>query len=140
MGALKAWSTALLILLATSAASAGPPELTKYADEQSISIIQLIANPDRFDGKRVEVGGYLELRDEYEHSLFLDKSSLQSGMSANSVAVDLETSPTVIMTRARQLNRSYVSLAGRFKAGSTAFSAGKLSEIYYIAPVSSGDQ
>lgn len=121
--------------MAVSAAEGQSHRFEKHVDEQSISLIQLIANPEAFDGKRVVVGGFLVLRDEYEHSLFVDESAHQAGLTANSVAADFDESSAEIQARVRQLNRRYVVVTGRFKAGATAFSGGKLEEIYGVVPI-----
>ncbi len=124
----------IMFALVVGAACAAPPELAKHPGEQSVSLIQLIANPRNFDGKDVEVGGYLELRNEYENSLFLDENAQQHGMSGNSIAIEFEKSPVALQKRAKGLTRTYVIVTGRFKAGPTAFSAGKLQGVYYLAP------
>lgn len=124
-----------LVLLATGAACAAPPEIEKRPDEQSISMIELIANPDKFEGKNVDVGGYLVLSDDYENSLFLDENAHRSGMSANAIAIDLEGSSPAIQKRAKELDQRYVFIAGRFKSGPTAFSGGQLQGVYRFIPV-----
>ena len=85
-------SMLLLVLVIVGMAYAAPPEIEKQPDEKYVSLIQLIANPEAFDGKNVSVGGYLTLRNEYEHALFFDENAHRSGMWANAVAVDLENS------------------------------------------------
>lgn len=130
MRALTCW----FALVVAGIACAAPPELEKRPDEKYVSLIQLIANPDAFDGRYVSVSGYLTLSDEYESSLFLDENSYSSGLSANSVAIDLESSKGEIQKRAKERDRKYVVVAGRFKAGPTAFSGGTLQGVYYLAP------
>ncbi len=132
----------LLLFGLVSAVSGGKLEvpedqrwlLEKRSDEQSISLIRLIANPEAFDGKYVSVQGYLTLSDDYEHSLFLDENAYRAGLTANTVAVDLDGSSEETKARARERNRQYVNIAGRFKAGPTSFSSGKLENVYYLAP------
>ncbi len=123
----------LLVLVAVGVACAAPPEIEKRSDERYVSLIQLIANPSAFDGKNVSVGGYLMLRDEYENTLFLDENAHRSGMWANSIAIDLESSAPKMRQRANEQDKSYVLIAGRFKAGPTAFSGGQLEAIYRIS-------
>lgn len=107
----------------------------KHADEESTSLIRLIANPQELDGSRVVVGGFLVIRDEYEHSLFLDENAHRAGLFANSVAVDIDGSSSDLQSRAMQLDKRYVVITGRFKAGPTAFSSGTLERIYGIVPI-----
>lgn len=132
----------LLLLGITSAVSGGKlqvPEdqqwlLEKRTDEKSISLIRLIANPEAFDGQYVAVQGYLALSDDYEHSLFLDENAYRVGLTANTVAVDLDGSSVDIKARAKKRDRQYVNITGRFKAVPTSFSSGKLENVYYLAP------
>ncbi len=106
--------------------------LEKRTNEQSISLIRLIANPEAFDAKYVVVQGYLVLSDDYEHSLFLDENAYRVGLTANTVAVDLADSSEGTKSRAKEKDRKYVIVAGRFKAGPTAFSGGRLEAVYRI--------
>lgn len=122
----------LTLLAGIGGAFAAPPKIEKRSDEVNVSLIQLIANPAAFDGKNVSIGGYLTLRGEYENSLFLDENAYRSGMWANAIAVDLKSSKPAIKERAKQQDRKYVLVAGRFKAGPTAFSGGQLQEVYRL--------
>lgn len=126
----------LLMLVGHGAESeAQPYPLVKRPDELNVSLIQLIANPGSFDGKYVYVGGYLELSEEYENSLFLDENSARSGMTANSIAVELNSASPEIQKRAKELDHTYVFVAGRLRVGNTAFSGATLEEIYQFIPV-----
>ncbi|HEX7026050.1 MAG TPA: hypothetical protein VF268_02325, partial [Gammaproteobacteria bacterium] len=117
----------LVMMFSLSAAcAANVPEVVKRKDERYVSIIELIANPEKFDGQYVSVGGYLTLSREYEHSLFLDENSYLSGMAANSIAVSFASSAVSIQKKAEELDNRYVSIAGLFKAGTTVFSYGEL--------------
>ena len=52
------------------------------------SLVQLIATPDQFDGKRVVVSGFLCL--EFEgHALYLHQDDFRVGNSSNAVALEL---------------------------------------------------
>ncbi len=124
----------LAVSLVAGAACAGPAELKKSAGQQAVSIIQVIANPTEMDGKKLWLGGFLELRDEHEHSLFLDANASRSGMIGNSIAIDLDAFPEHLELRARELNGSYVFIGGKFKAGPTAFSWGKIEDVDALIP------
>lgn len=127
----------VLAFFICSACAGNVPEVVKRKNEQYVSIIELIANPEKFDGKYVSVGGYLALSREYENSLFLDDNSYLAGMAANSIAVSFDDSTTLLRKNAEELDKSYVSIAGLFKAGATVFSCGELQEVYRISPVPS---
>ena len=120
--------------IALSAPSSVPESstLSKRSDEMhGVSLIGIIANPADFDGKYVEVGGYLVFGREYGNALFLDETSERNGMSANSIGVEFDTEHE---KRAQGLNRRYVILSGQFKAGDSAFGSGTLHGVYYVAP------
>jgi hypothetical protein len=128
---------ALLLLLQGFALAAEPasppaPGLEKRPDELNVSIIQLIANPGAFDGKYVAVGGYLDLSDEYENSLFLDENSSRAGMSANSIAIDLDQSSSDIQTQMHSYDQHYVIIAGKFEHRQSIFSGGRLVAVYRV--------
>lgn len=131
---MRVWKLPILLSLILGVACAGPPELANEPDQKAVSIIQLIADPKQLDGSNILVGGYLEIRDEYEHSLFLDENAQRTGMMGNSIAIDLGAFRPALKKRAEELDRTYVILGGRFKAGPTAFSGGKLESVYSIIP------
>lgn len=137
---MRKFSSLCLIFAAAGVAFAGPPDIQKRTNEISASLIEVIAKPEKFDGENLVVGGYLCLGSEIESSLFLDKSSKISGMTANSIAVDLSESESVVRLRAGQLDGQYVFLAGKFTEGSTAFSGGTLRDIYRIIPAANSNR
>ena len=127
---------ALLVFVIGVACAASPADdLKKRKDEKYLSLIQLIADPDKYNGEYVSIGGYLALSREIENSLYIDENSYRHGMP-NSIAIDFEESLPEIRQRARELDQGYIIVAGRFKAGATALSLGELKEVYYIAPAS----
>lgn len=123
----------LAFFIGVACASSPVDDLKKRKDEKYLSLIQLIADPDKYDGDYVSIGGYLTLSREIESSLYLDENSYRHGMP-NSIAIDFEDSPQEVKKRAKELNQGYVIVAGHFKAGATALSLGELRGIYYIAP------
>jgi hypothetical protein len=52
-----------------------------------VSMIELIANPDAWDGKRVRLIGYLHLQFEYD-ALWLGKNDFEIGLTRNGLWVD----------------------------------------------------
>ena len=78
---------------------------TPVKDPQEVSLVQLIANPDRFEGRPVTVIGYFHLG--FEHSaLYLNKDDYQNDIRPNSLWVD--------STRPIEINDGYVLATGIF--------------------------
>ncbi len=90
-----------LILIISSCNQTPKKEKTTYPDtlangniivlagEYQVSLIRLIANPEKYDGKKLRVIGYLHL--EFEgNGLFLHKEDYDIGISKNSIWVDVD--------------------------------------------------
>lgn len=84
------------------------------------SLIQLLANPEKFDGKRVSVQGYLSMpehraKDNYAGpTLFLHREDAEHLLLSNSIWVE----PSAEMKRnSKELAGMYVAMGGRFRAG-----------------------
>lgn len=80
---------------------------------EQVSLIQLIARPEKYDGRLINIIGYLSL--DREHSaLYLHKEDFDHSLMSNAVSVH----PTEAMLRDRQeLRGRYVILIGVFRAG-----------------------
>jgi hypothetical protein len=94
---------ALMCGLMASSPDAGP----RAAEETlHVSLLQLIANPTQFDGKRVRVIGFCWL--EYEsRALYLSETDFRYGITKNGVRVDLQGP--------KELSGGYVLLEGVFR-------------------------
>lgn len=80
---------------------------------EQVSILQLIATPEKFDGKVVQVVGFLRL--EFEGNiLYLHEEDYKRGITKNGLWV---TRNAKINEKADQLNIHYVILIGTFDAG-----------------------
>jgi len=83
-----------------------------------VSLVQLIANPDQFDGKRVVVGGFLSL--EFEgRALYLHQDDFRVGNTSNAVALEL---PADWLTSTASIDcpsYRYVRLEGEFSSQNT---------------------
>jgi hypothetical protein len=101
---------------------------------QSVSIIQLIANPDRYDGKRVRIIGYLHFGQE-EEVIFLHKEDSDQLIDANAIWINL---PNDLSTKlAAELNKHYVHCEGLFSAkshGHMGVFPGELTDVRWISP------
>ena len=86
---------------------------TKPVTAETVSILQLIANPERYDGQRVQVIGFLRL--EFEGSgIYLHREDYERGIPQNGLAVQLPSAITKEQTDA--VNMHYVICLGTFVA------------------------
>jgi hypothetical protein len=88
----------------------GGPDIS--ADE--VSLIQLIANPERYDNKIVRVIGYLNL--EFEgNAIYLHRDDFLVGISKNAIWINLprDLKPAEV----KAVNDHYVICTARFIAG-----------------------
>jgi hypothetical protein len=76
------------------------------------SLIQLIANPDKYDGKFVRVIGFVRL--EFEgNAMYLHREDYENSLLKNAVWID----PTSEMMKQREkFDKKYVLLEGTFDA------------------------
>jgi hypothetical protein len=100
---------------------------TRMSEESlaNASLIQLIATPERFDGKRVRVLGFAHLEFEGD-ALYLHREDMVAALAVNAVGLEIDRE------RSKALRNSYVIVEGRFKAlGRTSlnFHAGQIIEI-----------
>jgi hypothetical protein len=78
----------------------------------SVSIVQLIATPEKYDGRVVQVMGFLRLEFEGD-AIYLHEDDYRHGISKNGLMV--VTNPKIDM-EADKLNLHYVVLEGTFDA------------------------
>ena len=88
------------------------PRISSQADV-TVSLIQLIANPEKYDGEHFGIIGFLRL--EFEgNRLYLHEEDYKNALRDNSVGLD-------VTRKQRQefedRNMHYVLVAGTFKAG-----------------------
>jgi hypothetical protein len=99
----------LLILILCCASFRGVSQLSESTIKQ-VSLIQLIANPDKYDGRRVNVIGYLRLEAE-GNILYLDIDDWRNAVSENGIWIDVNGD---INANRAHLDRKYVQLLGTF--------------------------
>lgn len=81
---------------------------------QDVSVIELIANPSRYDGKQVQLIGFLRL--EFEgNALYLHQEDFEHAISRNAIWIDRPTDLSDKQTL--EINNRYVICQGTFKAG-----------------------
>jgi hypothetical protein len=79
----------------------------------SVSLIQLIANPEKYDGKQVEVIGFLRL--EFEgNRIYLHEEDYTYNISENAVRIGVTNKQRQDL---ENRNMHYVFVVGTFKAG-----------------------
>lgn len=96
----------------------------------TVSLLQLIATPERFDGRRVRVMGFLHLELE-GNALYVHREDLDANLVAN--AIGIVPSPAVTAQRKR-LDDRYVLVEGTFQASAsdTDMGAGALRDVTWI--------
>lgn len=77
-----------------------------------LSFVQLIANPQKYQGKLVEVAGFLHLGFE-DNALYLHKEDYERLLFKNGIWVDV---PTEQVKSAADSSDHYVSVVGTFDA------------------------
>jgi len=101
-----------LIALSAALAIAVPAKAEEEAP-RDISLINLIATPERFDGKRVRLVGFLRI--EFEgNALYLHEEDLRQGITDNAVWIDLPKGTD--RKHYAPLSDHYVLVEGRFEA------------------------
>jgi hypothetical protein len=88
----------------------GGPDL----DADSVSLIQLIANPKAYDNKRVRVIGYLHL--EFEgNAMYLHHEDFDYGLTKNAIWINVPEDMT--NEQIKIVNDQYVICTARFRSG-----------------------
>lgn len=99
-----------------------------------VSLVTLLANPERYDGHKVLVSGFVTL-DFEDTGLHLDRAAYEAGLRKNALWLDR---PAWLNAReTRQLNRHYASVAGTFKTsnlGHMDLYSGTLTQLRQIHP------
>ena len=76
----------------------------------NVSIIRLIASPEKYDGKRVTVRGFLRLVFEGD-ALYLHREDYERSLVTNSIYVSLSDSQ---LNAFKKFDRQYVVVSGVF--------------------------
>lgn len=79
---------------------------------KDVSIIQLIADPQRFEGQAIRVIGFLRL--EFEgNAVYLHREDFEKSILQNGIWIELTESQ---LRSSRKLNNGYVLIEGTFSA------------------------
>jgi hypothetical protein len=100
---------ATILIAITGAASAASP-----AVPIDVSVINLISTPEKYEGKFINVVGYLHL--EYEgDGLYLHEEDMRHTLSKNSLCLSFNDE---VAASAKKYNNHYVIIEGFFTASS----------------------
>jgi len=102
---------AIAILLVS--VMAGPSYSQPMEKSEKVSIIQLLANPEKYEGKLVQLTGYVHL--EFEgNAIWLHKDDFQNSIYSNALWIHVTT---CVDWDGKPMS-GYASLMGRFTAKS----------------------
>jgi len=121
-GRYELWAPILVV--AASIACSNPALAGDSAQEELIrcSIINLLASPESYDGKRIQVIGYARIRFE-GNALFLSEESAKHEVVENSVWLDFSGWPGDRQALAKRGNR-YAIVIGTFSQSETGHLGG----------------
>ena len=125
--AIGAVALVMVVALATSPRAEDPRDTTA-------SLIQLIATPATFDGKRISLVGYVVLEADH-NAVYLSESDARYGITRNAVWLDI---PTVGESERLRFHQQYVFIEGRFNArrrGHRELFGGTIEQIGRFEPV-----
>jgi hypothetical protein len=114
----------LALAIVSSALGAGTPK----NEAQDVSIIRLIAAPERFAGKLVRVIGYLNIEFEGD-AIYLHEEDFRRSLCMNSLFVHADDD---MMTELKRLSGHYVLIEGIFdpsQTGHMGLSSGGVTKI-----------
>jgi len=116
----------MMVLIALSAAP------ISRAQNNAVSIVQLIANPEKYDGKVVQVTGFLRL--EFEgNAIYLHEDDYRHGITKNGLMVVRNLK---VDEKADKFDLHYVVLEGTFDAGNhgnMGLNSGTITNITFAA-------
>ena len=128
----------LFALLASALLTSSSVAATAQQPEPlDVSVVSLLATPERYDGQRIRTEGFLTVQFE-NTALWLDRDAWDHGLYRNAIWVD---GVYPMKPRAREdgrLSRRYVDITGRFRAeyrsGHMGAYSGQLEQIEKIEP------
>ncbi len=102
----------LKILLALFAAVTLLSTSARSAEVRKVSMIQLIANPEKYEGARVRIKAFLNL--EFEgNALYLHREDFEKSIAENAIWIELTDKQLLASTR---LSGGYTLVEGTFSA------------------------
>jgi hypothetical protein len=101
-----------------------------------VSMIRLLANPEKYHGKRVIVEGYMRLEFEGD-AIYFHEEDYKKGLSSNSFWLDVSVEQ---LKKYRRINNQYVFIEGVFDAkhfGHMGMFSGEIKRISRIQQIRS---
>lgn len=115
------WSVSSIVLICFVVSSSSHAQVRGYFPKpgpddtvEDVSVIQLIAQPEKFDGKRVRFIGFLRLEFEGD-AIYLHREDFEQGISRNGLWINVPSEMTKPQRDA--VNMRYVICVGIFRAG-----------------------
>lgn len=81
---------------------------------EDVSMVQLIANPEKYDGTAIQVIGFVGLEPEGT-AVYLHKEDHENGLTRNALGLDVSDE---ILKERKKYDRKYVIIRGTFNAKS----------------------
>ena len=128
----------LIILFSVSLSPFCFSEIIYKVTEKYVSIIQLLANPEKYDKQVVAITGYV--KDEFENSgIYFSIDDAQKAVVLNGIGLD----GLNIKNSTKKLNNKFCVVVGTFEMiNNTAYPqfSGRLIHIEKIQPINYGDK
>lgn len=108
-------------------------------DSQDVSLVQLIANPEKYDGKRVRFIGFLRIEFEGD-AIYFHREDYDRGLSRNALWVHIPSD--MKNTEKSATDKHYVICVGVFRAnghGHMGLFSGEVSDVRRIQVWPHGD-
>jgi hypothetical protein len=118
----------------TTASATAPAASAPLPSDRPVSILQLIAQPELFQGVRVQVVGFVSIEREGT-AVYLHKEDYLQGLTANAVWLDLERARVNLPQKS-----GYTIVEGRFdrtQHGHMGMFAGGIDQIDRLTPMPS---
>ena len=125
---MKSWILLSIILICCAVAGTDAAISRENEQPEYVSIVQLVATPERFDGKLLVVTGFLSLGTEADE-LYISSSDEANGILENGISI---VRTQEIQQKRAELNQKYVRVAGRFKLNNrlkARFTSGGFAEV-----------
>lgn len=124
-----------MVILGFAAGLASPASAVEHDDFLPVSLIALIANPEKFDGKPIRIEG-IALFDNKTHmySIFLTREDRRVGNGLNGIFLILAAS----LGNIDRFNNKHVVVRGVFQAenkGHLSSFSGTLADVDWVRPI-----
>src|SRR5215469_6602996 len=105
---------ALIVIQLIIFFSASHISQSQNAAPRAVSLLELVANPNKFEGQLISATGFLGLDAPDGDMLYLHKEDYDHGILLNAVGVQLSKE---LWSQRENLNENYVTVVGVFRSG-----------------------